>query len=202
MNFKVQSINRHRLSIDGEGVTTLVALYGCPLSCKYCINKDVLHNKPWKEYTGKELLKILMQDYCYFVATNGGITFGGGESLLHARAIEELITILPEHVNVNLETALCVEEELLIPLLEPVHQFIIDVKTFHPELYRKYTGQSNELVIQNLEYIVQQEKQAKCKVRVPHIPGYTSEEDVSATVHQLQDMGFQNIDVFDYIIRS
>lgn len=201
MNFRVQSVNRHRLTTDGEGVTTLVALYGCPLECEYCINKDILHNKPWKEYTKEALLDILMQDYCYFVATNGGITFGGGESLLHAGAIQELFAILPEHVNINLETSLCVEKKLLMPLLEPVHQFIIDVKTWNPELYQKYTGHSNEPVIENIEYIVQQGMQEKCKVRVPRIPGYTREEDVSATVHQLQDRGFQNIDVFDYIIR-
>lgn len=200
MNFRVQSVNRHRLTTDGEGVTTLVALYGCPLECEYCINKDILHNKPWKEYTKEALLDILMQDYCYFVATNGGITFGGGESLLHAGAIQELFAILPEHVNINLETSLCVEKKLLMPLLEPVHQFIIDVKTWNPELYQKYTGHSNEPVIENIEYIVQQGMQEKCKVRVPRIPGYTREEDVSATVHQLQDRGFQNIDVFDYII--
>ena len=30
-------IARHRLSIDGEGVTTLVAFHGCPLHCKYCL---------------------------------------------------------------------------------------------------------------------------------------------------------------------
>ncbi|MCM1494388.1 MAG: radical SAM protein [Bacteroides sp.] len=202
MNFKVQSINRHRLATDGEGVTTLVALYGCPLSCEYCINKEVLHHKPWKEYTAEALLRILMQDYCYFVATNGGVTFGGGEPLLHAEAIEELFTILPEHVNLNLETSLCVETKRLSPLLEPVHQFIIDVKTFHPELYQKYTGQSNEPVIQNIAYIAQQGMQGKCKVRVPHIPDYTSEADVSAAVHWLQDMGFRNIDVFDYILRK
>ncbi|MQN81994.1 radical SAM protein, partial [Prevotella copri] len=27
-------IDRHRLTIDGEGVTTLVAFHGCPLRCK------------------------------------------------------------------------------------------------------------------------------------------------------------------------
>lgn len=201
MNFKVQSINRHRLTTDGEGVTTLVGLYGCPLNCEYCINKEILHNKPWKEYTKEALLNILMQDYCYFVATNGGITFGGGESLLHGKAIEEFIAILPEHVNVTLETSLCVERQLLVPLLEPVHQFIIDVKTWNPEIYQAYTGQSNQPVLENLEYIVQQGFQHKCVVRVPRIPQYTEEKDITYTVDRLQGMGFESIDVFDYIIR-
>ena len=34
----ILGVNRHRLLIDGEGVTTLVAFHGCPLHCKYCLN--------------------------------------------------------------------------------------------------------------------------------------------------------------------
>lgn len=201
MKFKVQSINRHRLATDGEGVTTLVGLYGCPLECEYCINKDILHNKPYREYTKEALLEIVMQDYCYFVATRGGITFGGGESLLHGAAIAELCSILPECVNITLETSLCVAKDMLEPLLEPVHQFIIDIKTLNPELYQRYTRHSNEMVIENLEYIVRQGMQGKCRVRVPRIPDYTSEADIVASLEWLQDRGFEDIDPFDYVIR-
>ena len=31
-------ISRHRLGVDGNGVTTLVAFHGCNLQCKYCLN--------------------------------------------------------------------------------------------------------------------------------------------------------------------
>ena len=36
--FKAIGISRLRMGSDGEGVTTLVAAYGCPLRCKYCLN--------------------------------------------------------------------------------------------------------------------------------------------------------------------
>ena len=36
------SIERHRIFTDGKGVTTLVASYGCPLKCKFCINEKCL----------------------------------------------------------------------------------------------------------------------------------------------------------------
>ena len=36
---KIIGVSRHRLTTDGEGVTTLVAFNGCPLRCKYCLNK-------------------------------------------------------------------------------------------------------------------------------------------------------------------
>ena len=201
MNFKIQTINRHRMTVDGEGVTTLIGLYGCPLQCKYCINQRVLKEAPYKEYTKEELLNIVMQDYCYFVATQGGITFGGGESLLHADAIRDFIEILPEHVNVNVETSLWVEQKSLEELLHLVHQFIIDIKTMNPLIYEAYTKQSNEKVIQNLNYIVKEQMQWKCKIRVPRIPEYNDESDIVNSVSILKNMEFKTIDVFDYIIK-
>lgn len=201
MNFKIQTINRHRMTVDGEGITTLIGLYGCPLQCKYCINQRVLKEAPYKEYTKEELLNVVMQDYCYFVATQGGITFGGGESLLHADAIRDFIGILPEHVNVNVETSLWVEQKSLEELLHLVHQFIIDIKTMNPLIYEAYTKQSNEKVIQNLNYIVKEQMQGKCKIRVPRIPEYNDESDIANSVSILKNMGFETIEVFDYIIK-
>lgn len=201
MNFKIQTINRHRMTVDGEGVTTLVGLFGCPLQCKYCINQKVLREAPYKEYTREELLSVVMQDYCYFLATQGGITFGGGESLLHAEAIREFIEILPEHVYVNVETSLFVEQKALEDLLQPVHQFIIDIKSMNPVIYESYTKQPNTKVLQNLSYIAKVQMQGKCRIRVPRIPEYNDEADVENSVSILKDMGFENIDVFDYILK-
>lgn len=201
MNFKIQTINRHRMTVDGEGVTTLVGLFGCPLQCKYCINQKVLREAPYKEYTREELLSVVMQDYCYFLATQGGITFGGGESLLHAEAIREFIEILPEHVYVNVETSLFVEQKALEDLLQPVHQFIIDIKSMNPVIYESYTKQPNTKVLQNLSYIAKVQMQRKCRIRVPRIPEYNDEADVENSVSIIKDMGFENIDVFDYILK-
>lgn len=34
----ILGFGRHRIGIDGKGVTTLVAFYGCTLHCLYCLN--------------------------------------------------------------------------------------------------------------------------------------------------------------------
>ena len=77
-------ISRHRLAIDGEGVTTLVAFHGCPLRCKYCLNPQSLSkDTQCIERTVEELIDEVRIDQLYFLATGGGITFGGGEPLLN-----------------------------------------------------------------------------------------------------------------------
>ena len=70
-----------------------------------------------------------------------------------------------------------------------------------PVLYQRYTKQSNEAVIRNLEYIAGQGMQGKCRIRVPYIPGYSDEADIAASVKWLKDRGFEDIEEFSYIIR-
>ena len=79
-------IDRHRLTTDGEGVTTLVAFHGCPLHCKYCLNPQCLSpDGVLRTITPSELYSEVEIDDLYFVATGGGICFGGGEPLLHSK---------------------------------------------------------------------------------------------------------------------
>ena len=77
-------IDRHRLATDGDGITTLVAFHECPLRCAYCINAQCFKESPECKLTVDKLIERLMPDNIYFLATGGGVTFGGGEPLLYA----------------------------------------------------------------------------------------------------------------------
>ena len=48
------AISRLRMGTDGSGITTLVTFMGCPLQCKYCLNKM------WKGTIGKILLVLCL----------------------------------------------------------------------------------------------------------------------------------------------
>lgn len=87
---RIIGISRHRLSTDGDGVTTLVAFHGCPLRCRYCLNPQSLSDgERFRFYTPEELYAETRIDELYFIATNGGVTFGGGEPSLHTHFISE-----------------------------------------------------------------------------------------------------------------
>ena len=80
-------IDRHRLTIDGEGVTTLVAFHGCPLHCKYCLNPQCLEaDGVWQEMDTELLMMNVEMDNLYFLATGGGICFGGGNHSCEAHS--------------------------------------------------------------------------------------------------------------------
>lgn len=46
-------ISRLRMGTDGKGITTLVAMMGCPLKCRYCLN-DRCHYDVGADSIGSE----------------------------------------------------------------------------------------------------------------------------------------------------
>ncbi|MDE6324460.1 MAG: radical SAM protein, partial [Paramuribaculum sp.] len=103
---KIIGIARHRLSTDGDGVTTLVAFHGCPLRCRYCLNPQSLGGGRFREYSPEQLYAETRIDELYFIATNGGVTFGGGEPCLRPQFISELRGLCGPAWQLNLETSL------------------------------------------------------------------------------------------------
>lgn len=201
----VLSINRHRMKTDGVGVTTLVASYGCPLRCKYCINAGILKPeklKLCKNMTPEELYDVLKIDDLYFQATGGGITFGGGESLIHSDFIARFREICRDKWNITLETSLNVPKENLLTVLPAVNDFIVDIKDMNPEIYEAYTGRSNDMVLENLSILIKEKSPEHIRIRVPKIPNHNGEEDLKKSVALLEKMGFTNIQVFPYVIRE
>lgn len=89
---EIYGISRLRPTTDGKGIRTLICTYGCPLKCKYCINPLSWNGKGKpKTYTLEGLYDAVKLDRLYWQATDGGITFGGGEPLLQAQRIREFI---------------------------------------------------------------------------------------------------------------
>lgn len=200
-DFAVLAIGRHRMKTDGKGITTLVALAGCPLSCPYCINQDLLKDtKRLKKISPKELVEELAIDHCYFLYTGGGVTFGGGEPLLQAETIAEFAKVCPKEWSINIETSLNVPMEQLESLLTGRYSFIIDIKAMQPDIYKNYTHLENTQVIDNLKELCNKLSDDKYVVKVPLIPEYSNDESVKASVQILKEIGIpkENILEFEY----
>ncbi|MEZ3559765.1 MAG: radical SAM protein [Duncaniella sp.] len=200
---KIIGIARHRLSTDGDGVTTLVAFHGCPLRCRYCLNPQSLGDaERFREYSPETLYAETRIDELYFIATNGGVTFGGGEPCLRPQFIREFRGLCGPEWRLNLETSLNVPTANIKALLPVVNTLIIDIKDMNPDIYRDYTGQSNVLVLENLRLITDSGRQNDCIVRIPLIPGYNTDADRDASRKALEALGFTRFDPFTYQIRK
>ena len=200
---KIIGIARHRLSTDGDGVTTLVAFHGCPLRCRYCLNPQSLGDGGrFREYSPEQLYAETRIDELYFLATNGGVTFGGGEPCLRPQFIREFRELCGPEWQLNLETSLNVPVANIEALLPAVNTLIIDIKDMNPDIYRDYTWQNNALVLENLRLIAKTGRQSDCVVRLPLISGYNTDRDRDASRKALEALDFTRFDLFTYQIRK
>lgn len=198
----ILGIHRHRLLSDGSGVRTLIGFYGCPLSCKYCLNPEC-HNAPENVCfrSVKDLLDEVKVDNLYFAATGGGITFGGGEPLLYADFIADFINKAPIGWKYSCETSLNVENSRLKTILRLIDEFIVDIKDLSPIIYKDYTGINIDCVLGNLKLIADLNFCHKLLIRIPQIPNYNSINDLSKSKEALKDMGFSRFDNLTYVTK-
>ena len=197
-------ISRHRLAIGGEGVTTLVAFHGCPLRCKYCLNPQSLSkDTQCIERTVEELIDEVRIDQLYFLATGGGITFGGGEPLLNSMFIKAFCKQCPKEWRISIESSLNVPRKNVEDVLPFVKEWIIDIKDMNPEIYKAYSGISNERVIDNLRWIASEHPEllSSITLRLPHIPNYNTDDDRNKSQAFLETLGYTKFDRFEYMIR-
>lgn len=200
--FPLAFCDRLRMATDGAGVTALVGAYGCPLQCKLCINPQTWHSrtdgKPdFVRVTPQELYDRVKQDSLYYLATGGGITFGGGEPLLHTDFLTAFRAVCHPAWHFYAETCLHVPEANL-RAAEVVDHFFVDVKDMNPAIYHAYTGRDNAPVKANLTRLLSLVGAERITVRVPHIPGFNTQKDVESSLTELSGMGVLQTDVFTY----
>lgn len=198
--FPLLSLSRLRLGTDGAGVTTLIAGAGCPLRCRWCINQRLLREAKPEPVTAQELLERVRIDDLYFRATGGGVTFGGGEALLHAAFLRRFRELCPPEWRVYAETSLAVPAENVRTAAEAVDIFIVDCKTLDRETYRAYTGGDGALLWENLRLLLSVVGPERVIVRAPRIPEYSTAEDQRRDAATLRDLGVARLDLFDYVI--
>lgn len=202
-------LSRLRMGIDGRGVTTLVTFMGCQLSCKYCLNERC-HGKVYEDdgvtpckgilmLTPQQLYDIVKKDNIYFQVTGGGVCFGGGEPLEHPEFIMEFRKLCGTRWKITVETALACHPhniELLAPIVD---HWIVDIKDMNPRIREKYTGRVGDSAHQ-LCYLKQYGIVDNVTIRVPHIPGFNTDEDVKRSIEQVKILGFKDIQEFEYLV--
>ena len=189
---EIMSISRLRMGTDGKGVSTLVAFFDCPLKCKYCINegchktKQQLEIVKYPKFAPDEVIDILKKDDIYYLMSGGGMVFGGGEPLLHSKFIHKICTLADRRWARRIETSLNMDE------------WIIDIKDINDDIYKKYTGISNQNMLKNLLRLGNKISTEKIHIRVPKISGYNCAYDVEKSVEWIRENMSIEPEVFEY----
>lgn len=133
-----------------------------------------------KVMTIPEILDDVLRDKSYYAASGGGVTISGGEPLLQPEALSELLTALKENgIHTAVESALCVDSDILQTMLPLVDLFLCDIKCMDDARHKAVIGQSNRLILRNLRLLCETGKAVT--LRTPVIPGFNdTDADIAA----------------------
>ena len=149
--------------------------------------------------TPQQLYDQVKIDQLYFLATGGGVTFGGGEPLLQAEFLQEFRRECGMQWHLCAETSLNVPWEKVEIAAGCMDMFYIDCKDTDPEIYRRYTGQDNAQMLSNLQRLLTLTGPERIVVRLPLIPEFNTEADRQKSRRLLENMGITQFDFFTYI---
>lgn len=140
-----------------------------------------------REVTGKSMtvaqaLEKVLQDKLFFDGSGGGMTISGGEALAHPKFSAALFRAAKEHgVHTAIETSNFAAPAVVDEVYAHVDLALCDIKHMDPDLHRKYTGVSNDQILENIKHIYH-DLHVSVIVRVPTIPGFNDDlKNITAT---------------------
>ena len=160
--------------VDGPGIRTVVFLNNCKLRCKFCHNPETWQLKD-NNYTVDQLVDKIKRNKPYF-QKNGGVTFSGGEPLLHYDFLIEVCKKLKEeNIHIALDTS-GIGYGDYNELLELLDLVILDIKSITKEGFIDITQTDSYNEFEN--FIKQlNESNKEVWIRQVIIPGVNDNKD-------------------------
>lgn len=193
---------------DGSGIRTVVFLKGCPLNCIWCHNPEGINpneeilasRKIGKYYSVDELVEKIMLDSEFYKVSGGGVTFSGGEPLLHLNYLSEVMKKLKKYrLGIAVQTSGYFDYYAFkYKVQQYVDILFFDIKLMDTYLHKKYTGKGNELILDNF-LAVMKEENIRVIPRVPLVPKITAiEENLLAIADFIKNAGCKEYRLLSY----
>jgi pyruvate formate lyase activating enzyme len=131
--------------------------------------------------TVDQVLSLVEEDRPFYDQSGGGVTLSGGEPFTQPGFSQSLLRGCQERgIRTAIETCGHAPWKVCQALLPHLDLILYDLKEVDPVRHRRYTGVSNELILNNLRRLARTDK--PIVVRRPVIPGYNDDEE---SIHAL-----------------
>ena len=127
------------------------------------------------EMTGKnmsvdEIMMEIEKERVFFDQSGGGVTFSGGDPLMHSGFLIQLLDECGRRgIHRVVDTAGLANTGILMEVARRTDLFLFDLKMMNAERHRKWTGVSNEKILENLKLLASEG--AQIIIRIPLIGG-------------------------------
>ncbi|WP_372794546.1 glycyl-radical enzyme activating protein [Lutibacter sp.] len=141
-----------------------------------------------------ELMKKIDNEAIFFDQSGGGVTFSGGEPLMHsAYLLEALKECGKRFYHRVVDTTAFAKQEILLEVAKHTELFLIDLKVMDSKKHKEFTGVTNEKILSNIIELAK----TNCEIifRMPLIKNVnTSEKNIIETAMFINSLeGFRNI---------
>ncbi len=126
-------------------------------------------------YGVEELIEIIEKERIHIEHSGGGVTFSGGEPLMHSGFLLEMLQACGEKgLHRTVDTSGFADTKTLLEVAKYTELFLYDVKHMDSEVHKKWTGVSNRLILENLKMLA--ETNAEINIRIPLIKNVNADE--------------------------
>jgi len=181
---------------DGFVATDRKLCNGCGSCESACLNEA--RKITGRAMTVDEVMDIVIKDIGYYQNSGGGVTASGGEACSQPDFLSALFERCQKRgLHTTLDSCGFVASETLDPILAHVDLVLYDIKAIDPELHKKLTGVSNEIILKNAKLIV--DKGISMIIRVPLIPENNATlENIQAIAKFAHDLGDIEVNLLPY----
>ncbi|MEN2417325.1 pyruvate formate-lyase-activating protein [Streptomyces rimosus] len=161
--------------VDGPGTRFVTFLAGCPLACLYCHNPDTWKMRDGKRVPADAMVAEAAKYEAFIRAAGGGTTLSGGEPLLQPVFSGELLHRFKHELGLHtaLDTSGFLGARATDALLRDTDLVLLDLKSWHPGLYQRLTGQRLRPTLDFAQRLARLDKEVW--VRFVLVPGLTDD---------------------------
>ena len=171
-------------AVDGPGTRLSIFFSGCPLRCVFCHNPDTMFARYGNIRVLKQSKSRILRYKPVFDASDGGVTFTGGEAMQQLAYIENLVNYCHEiGVHTALDTSGFLGSLASDELLSKIDLVLLDVKSGDEETYQKVTSRELQPTIDFGDRLAK--LGTKIWIRFVLVPGWTDEPDNIARVAEI-----------------
>ena len=151
-----------------------------------------------KKLTTEEVTKEIEKDLVFYEESGGGVTFSGGEPLGQSEFLEGLLNSCREKkIHTAVDTSGYISWGILKKIIPKVDLFLYDLKIMDNERHKKYTGISNEIILENLKKL--SSVHHNIFVRFPLIPGINDDyQNIKETGEFLSSLKISQVNILPY----
>ncbi len=129
-----------------------------------------------RRMTVAEVIDEVLRDRIFYEDSGGGVTFSGGEPLVQAPFVMDLLDACRgQEIRTAVDTCGFARQEDLLAVAARSDLVLYDLKHMDDALHRRYTGVSNAPILQNLVALGRVHQ--NIWIRVPVIPGVNDQPE-------------------------